>query len=79
MPLAGGLGRLLRPWRALSLVPLMVAGVDDPKSFYYAYRDKTPGERLDFAAYVWAKINLPNLRDHIVAEDRKSTRLNSSH
>lgn len=55
-------------WFTDRLVPLMVAGVDDPKSFYYAYRDKTPGERLDFAAHVWARINLPNLRDHIVAD-----------
>lgn len=55
-------------WFTDRLVPMMVAGIDDPKSFYYTYRDKTPGERLDFAAHVWAKINLPNLRDHIVAD-----------
>lgn len=55
-------------WFTDRLLPMMVAGVDDPKSFYYAYRDLDAQARLDFAARVWSSINLPNLRDHITAD-----------
>jgi len=61
-------------WFTERLLPLMVAGVDDPKSFYYAYRDLDAPKRLDFAARVWATINLPNLRDHII-DDRAAADL----
>ena len=46
----------------------MAAGVDDPKSFYFAYRDLDLDARRAFAARVWRTINLPNLRDHIRAD-----------
>ncbi|MEJ1970325.1 MAG: hypothetical protein WDN03_17110 [Rhizomicrobium sp.] len=55
-------------WFAARLLPLMRAGRDDPKSFYYAFRDMDEAARRDFAARVWATINRPNLRDHIVKD-----------
>jgi type I pantothenate kinase len=55
-------------WFTDRLVPLMEAGVNDSKSFYYAFRTMTPDERRAFAARVWQNINLPNLRDHIVKD-----------
>ena len=58
----------IEAWFTQRLLPMMVAGVDDPKSFYHAYRHLDAPARLDFAARVWASINLPNLRDHIVAD-----------
>lgn len=58
----------IEAWFTERLLPMMVAGVDDPTSFYYAYRDLDASARLDFAARVWSSINLPNLRDHIVAD-----------
>jgi type I pantothenate kinase len=61
-------------WFTDRLLPLMVAGVDDPKSFYYAYRELDLPKRLEFAQHVWANINLPNLRDHI-ADDRAAADL----
>jgi type I pantothenate kinase len=58
----------IETWFTDRMLPLMVAGVDDPTSFYYAYRDKDHAGRLAFAATVWADINLPNLRNHISAD-----------
>jgi len=55
-------------WFTDRLVPLMEAGVNDSKSFYYAFRTMTPDERRAFAARVWQNINLPNLREHIVKD-----------
>lgn len=55
-------------WFTDRLLPLMEAGVDDPKSFYFAYREMDPEARRAFAARVWREINLPNLRDHIRAD-----------
>jgi type I pantothenate kinase len=53
-------------WFTDRLLPLMLAGRDDPASFYYRFRDFDDAGRADFAARVWAGINLPNLREHIV-------------
>jgi type I pantothenate kinase len=50
------------------LVPLMEAGIDDPNSFYYAFRTMDAAGRSDFARRVWLGINLPNLREHIVKD-----------
>ena len=58
----------IEAWFTDRLLPLMAAGVDDPKSFYYAYRELDLPARQAFAARVWATINLPNLRQHIVAD-----------
>jgi type I pantothenate kinase len=55
-------------WFSARLVPLMLAGRDDPKSFYYAFRELDDAGRRDFAARAWQMINLPNLRDHIVKD-----------
>ena len=59
---------VIERWFTDRLVPLMQAGVDDSKSFYYAFRGMGPDERRTFAARVWQGINLPNLRDHIVKD-----------
>ncbi|HEX2591622.1 MAG TPA: hypothetical protein VHL34_09010, partial [Rhizomicrobium sp.] len=56
-------------WFTDRLLPLMVSGRDDPKSFYFAFREMDDAGRRDFAKRVWLGINLPNLRDHIV-DDR---------
>lgn len=58
----------IEAWFTDRLLPMMAAGVDDPKSFYYAYRDLDMDGRHAFARKVWAEINLPNLRDHVVAD-----------
>jgi len=55
-------------WFTDRLIPLMEAGVDDPKSFYYAFRSMSVDERRGFAKRVWQEINLPNLRNHIIAD-----------
>ena len=59
---------MIERWFSDRLVPLMEAGVDDPKSFYYAFRAMGPDERRAFASRVWQGINLPNLREHIVKD-----------
>jgi len=64
----------IEKWFTDRLLPLMVAGVDDPKSFYYAYRELDAPKRLEFAQHVWSNINLPNLRDHI-KDDRDAADL----
>jgi type I pantothenate kinase len=61
-------------WFTDRLIPLMEAGIDDPKSFYYAFRAMTADERQAFAKRVWQEINLPNLRNHIV-QDRAAADL----
>lgn len=60
---------VIESWFTGRLLPLMIAGRDDPKSFYFAFRDMSDADRRRFAERVWREINLPNLRDHIV-EDR---------
>jgi type I pantothenate kinase len=59
---------VIERWFTDRLVPLMEAGVDDPNSFYYAFRTMDDAGRRDFAKRVWQGINLPNLRDHIVKD-----------
>lgn len=59
---------VIERWFTDRLLPLMVAGRDDPASFYYRFREMDDAARRDFAARVWAGINLPNLRDHIVRD-----------
>jgi type I pantothenate kinase len=55
-------------WFTDRLIPLMEAGIDDAKSFYHAFRTMTTDERRAFAKRVWQEINLPNLRNHIIAD-----------
>ena len=59
----------IEKWFTDRLLPLMVAGRDDPASFYHRFREWDDAARRDFAKRVWEGINLPNLRDHI-AKDR---------
>jgi type I pantothenate kinase len=59
---------VIEGWFTDRLLPLMVAGRDDPQSFYYRFRDWDDAQRADFARHVWEGINLPNLRDHIVKD-----------
>jgi type I pantothenate kinase len=58
----------IEQWFTGRLLPLMVEGRDDPKSFYHAFREMDDAARRDFARRVWLGINLPNLRDHIVKD-----------
>jgi type I pantothenate kinase len=60
--------RAIETWFTDRLLPLMVAGREDPNSFYYRFRDWGDAERRDFASRVWTGINLPNLREHIVKD-----------
>jgi len=53
---------------------LLLAGRDDPNSFYYRFREWNDTQRADFAKWVWNNINLPNLRDHIV-KDRAAAQI----
>jgi type I pantothenate kinase len=59
---------VLEAWFTDRLLPLMVAGRDDPASFYHRFRDMDAAGRRAFAAGVWQSINLPNLRQHIVKD-----------
>lgn len=59
---------VIEAWFTNRLLPLMLAGRDDTKSFYYAFREMTDADRRNFSARVWREINLPNLRDHIVKD-----------
>ena len=59
---------VIERWFTDRLIPLMEAGIDDPDSFYYAFRNMDAAGRRDFARRVWLGINLPNLRDHIVKD-----------
>ncbi|HJW41083.1 MAG TPA: hypothetical protein VJ476_07620, partial [Rhizomicrobium sp.] len=58
----------IEAWFTARLVPLMVAGRDDPASFYHRFRDWDDAQRRDFAKRVWEGINLPNLREYIVKD-----------
>jgi type I pantothenate kinase len=59
-------------WFSDRLLPLMVAGRDDPKSFYYGFREFDDAERKAFVKRVWLSINLPNLRDHIIHDRNRA-------
>jgi len=58
----------IQSWFGDRLFPLMVAGRTDPNSFYYAFRDLDDAAAHAFVSRVWAGINLPNLREHIVRD-----------
>jgi type I pantothenate kinase len=55
-------------WFRNRLFPLMVAGRDDPKSFYHSFRHLDEEGVRAFIQRVWAGINLPNLREHIIKD-----------
>jgi type I pantothenate kinase len=55
-------------WFRDRLYPLMVAGRNDPGSFYYAFREMNDDAAMEFVRRVWSGINLPNLRNHIVLD-----------
>ena len=59
---------VIEQWFTARLIPLLLAGRDDPNSFYYRFREWNDAQRADFAKWVWNNINLPNLRDHIVKD-----------
>ena len=59
---------IIEKWFTDRLLPLMLAGRDDPVSFYYRFREMDDAARRDFASRVWQGINLPNLREHIVKD-----------
>jgi len=59
---------VIAAWFTQRLLPLMLAGRDDPTSFYHRFRDMDDAARGAFAQSVWQNINLPNLRDHIVKD-----------
>ena len=65
---------VIQEWFTARLIPLMLAGRDDPNSFYYRFRDWDDAGRSNFAKYVWDNINLPNLREHIV-KDRDAAQI----
>ncbi len=59
---------VIEGWFTARLLPLMLAGRDDPRSFYHRFREMDDAARRAFAAGVWQTINLPNLREHIVKD-----------
>lgn len=59
---------VIETWFTSRLLPLMRAGRDDTRSFYYAFREMSDDDRRAFAARVWREINLPNLHGHIVKD-----------
>jgi len=58
----------LEHWFRTRLFPLMVAGRNDPKSFYHQFRAMDDEAAHAFVSRVWEGINLPNLREHIVKD-----------
>ena len=56
----------IESWFRNRLFPLMVEGRTNPNSFYYGFRALDDAAAHEFVSRVWAGINLPNLRDHIV-------------
>lgn len=59
---------IIETWFTERLLPLMLAGRDDPSSFYHRFRDMDDAARRAFAQSVWQNINLPNLRQHIIKD-----------
>lgn len=57
----------LEAWFTSRFVGLWAAAEHDPASFYARFRNLDEAGVRAFAKTVWAAINLPNLRDHIVA------------
>jgi type I pantothenate kinase len=56
----------IEAWFTERFVGLWRAAETDPASFYARFRHMTEPELRVFAGQVWAAINLPNLREHIV-------------
>jgi type I pantothenate kinase len=57
---------LLEEWFAERFLQFWRAAETDPGSFYARFRHMSAEEVRALAADVWQRINLPNLRDHIV-------------
>jgi|SRR6185312_15894016 len=57
----------LERWFTERLIGLWRAAEHDPASFYAQFRHFTEPQARAFAVRVWQAINLPNLREHIVA------------
>jgi type I pantothenate kinase len=54
-------------WFTERLIGLWRDAEHDPTSFYARFRGMTEPQARAFAGQVWRSINLPNLREHIVA------------
>jgi type I pantothenate kinase len=62
---------LLETWFTERFVAFWRAAETDPGSFYARFRHMDEAQTRVFAGQVWRRINLPNLREHIVlARDR---------
>jgi type I pantothenate kinase len=57
----------LEAWFTERFIGLWTAAEHDPTSFYARFRNLDEAGARGFAKMVWEAINLPNLRDHIVA------------
>jgi len=57
---------LLEAWFTERLIELWRAAENDPTSFYARFRTLNEDQAREFAANAWRRINLPNLRDHII-------------
>lgn len=55
-------------WFRARLFPLMVTGRTDVSSFYHQFREMDDEAAHAFISRVWAGINLPNLREHIIKD-----------
>jgi type I pantothenate kinase len=56
----------LEAWFTERFIGLWTAAEHDPTSFYARFRNLDEAGARAFAKVVWERINLPNLRDHIV-------------
>ena len=56
----------LEAWFVNRFLGFWRAAEHDPASFYAQFRRMNEPQTAEFARMVWARINLPNLRDHIV-------------
>ena len=57
---------LLEAWFTERFLQLWRAAETDPGSFYARFRHMSQDEVRTLAANVWQRINLPNLREHII-------------
>lgn len=57
----------LEAWFTERFIGLWTAAEHDPTSFYARFRNLDEAGARGFAKMVWEAINLPNLREHIVA------------
>jgi type I pantothenate kinase len=56
----------LEDWYAERFVGFWRAAEHDPASFYARFRQMSEDQTRDFSRVIWRRINLPNLRAHIV-------------